>query len=383
MSTLLVTNNSGHGITRVSGTPVGEGEPFEQRGIIDIDGVGELEITPGVYDVEVMLIVDHPGSLGENILPGPYAERVSIGEYDLTDPELDVTAIVEPFDGDDLSETAVRVPDPRPACTEYFDDDNDGEWDRIVHYRHDELATEYDDDADGQIDRITKTLVDESTGAWAGLSYDTDADGTPDRIERIEDGTILYDDDNDGEVDRIERTFELDDAEIVRVEMDSDADGDPDRITETEVKRAERQEIERVDEDADGAWDRITTVEHLENEKVTRIDSDGDGTVDRIERLFSRVWGWEERLEIDEDADGTVDATEEYERVRWRGAILTATTRDEDNDGEPDWIERIDYDAAANVRRVLTDSDGDGNYDAVRLLSRECFEGYDEEGPIL
>ena len=195
--------------------------------------------------------------------------------------------------------------------------------------------------------------------------------------------TLLYDDDNDGEIDRIKRTFELDDAEIIRIEMDSDADGDPDQITETERKPAERLEIERVDEDGDGAWDRITTTEHLENEVVTRVDSDGDGTVERVERLLSRVWGWEERLEIDEDADGTVDITEEYERIRWRGAILTATIRDEDNDGEPDWLERIEYDAAANVRRVLTDSDGDGDFDAVRFQSRECFEGYDEEGPVL
>ena len=160
-STLLVMNDSGHGIARVSGTPVGEGEPFEQRGIIDIDGEGEIAVAPGVYELEVMLIVDRPGSLIENILSGAYAERVPIGEYDLTDPEVDVTAVVEPFERDDLSESAARVPDPRPACTEYFDDDNDGNWDRIVHYRHDELATEYDDDADGEIDRITEAIVDE------------------------------------------------------------------------------------------------------------------------------------------------------------------------------------------------------------------------------
>ncbi len=186
-----------------------------------------------------------------------------------------------------------------------FDVDDDGTADRSEAYTYNSngtlIRTRFDDDNDGNIDRI---------------AFDDDGDGTPDRINHYaidDDGTARVirrdsDLDDDGNIDR---TVHLNaDGRWERVDLDADDDGNIDRSdhytfaadgarsltrTETYTYNSDGTLIRtNFDDDADGNIDRAA------------LDTDGDGTTDRTETYFytnSR----RTRTEFDDDADGNID----------------------------------------------------------------------------
>ena len=401
---LEIVNATDQVLAKITVRPSG-GDEIHFRETVDAGDATTLTVPAGRAEIDLVFAVGQPGSRRLRL--------VSIESFPVV-PE-GASLSVDSAGWDDLPSPEVSLPVTRPYCAWYYDDDGDGEWDRIerqVFRRRTTIGYEYDDNADGEIDRAEEIIRD-GAGRNAGVRRDTDGDGEWDYIERrqydgpVQTGTTI-DEDGDGEIDEVvtRTTDEATGASVT--ETDTGNDGEPDRveyrypregtisvfeIDEDGDGRIDVREeqvypdedsflvaVTRTDADADGEWDTVIRYEYNDQNYQTRAetDSDGDGSPDEI---VTNVYENSRLAEVrrDTDADGTADETEWYE---YDGRYIVATHIDRDQDGEPEYTRRSSYDIVGNLTRIEVDSDGDGEPDEVERLSRACWDDYDETGPV-
>ena len=269
-----------------------------------------------------------------------------------------------------------------------FDPDGDGNFDRINHYTIDDDGTgrvtrrDSDLDDDGNIDRIAHVNAD---GRWERVELDADDDGNIDRINHYTfaaDGSRSltrtgFDDDGDGNFDRSEAYIYNGDGNRIRTRFDDDNDGNIDRIA--------------FDPDGDGNFDRINhyTIDDDGTGRVTRRDSDldDDGNIDRIAHVNAD--GRWERVELDADDDGNIDRINHYTFDDDGTGRVIRRDSDLDDDGNID--RTVHLNADGRWERVELDTDDDGNIDRIdhytfavdgtRSLTRRDFDD-DGDGNI-
>lgn len=401
---LEVVNATDQLLVKITVRPA-SGEEVEFRETVDAGDATTVTVPAGRIEIDLVFAVGPPGNRTLRL--------VNIESFTVVPQGASLSMDSAGWEGQPSPETS--LPPARQACGRYYDDDGDGEWDRIVRRVFRLMAqtgAEYDDNADGEIDRIRERIIDRS-GRNAGYRLDSDADGEWDYVLRREyEGPVItrqtIDEDGDGEADEVV-TWSTDESTGARVtRTDTDNDGEPDRIEyrfpragtitvseidedgdgridfrEEQVYPHEKSFLvaaKRTDTDADGEWDTVVRYEYNEQNFATRTetDSNGDGSPDEI---VTNVYEDSRLAEVrrDTDADGTADETEWYE---YDGRYRTATYIDRDQDGEPEYTRRSSFDIVGNLTRVEVDSDGDGEPDEVELLSRACWDGYDANGPI-
>lgn len=220
-----------------------------------------------------------------------------------------------------------------------------------------------DEDEDGLLD---------VGGTITSTPRDTDGDGTADYLDT--------DSDNDGVMDIAGTPYAGLDADgDGRIDdiTDSDEDGIPDVIDAEPMQRGSRSDgdgdgvpsVRDLDDDGDGILDSIEGDGDTDGDGVPDrldLDADNDGIPDRIEMGLPRASG------IDANNNGVDDAYE------------SATTRDTDRDGIPDYLDTdSDNDGIPDAQEILlvpltgADSDGDGIDDAVDV---DATGGIDANG---
>lgn len=403
-ASLEVVNATDHVLAKVTVRPSG-GPAIVLRETVEAGGATTVTVPAGRAGIDLVFAVGQPGSRTLRL--------VNIDSFRIV-PE-GASLSLDSAAWDDLPSPETSLPVTRPYCARYYDDDGDGEWDRIerrVFRMNAQVGVEYDDDADDEIDRTEERIVDRN-GRNVGVRRDADGDGEWDYIERrqydgpVQIGTTI-DEDGDGEPDQVV-SWRTDESTGTRVtETDTDNDGEPDRIEyrypregtvsvyeidedgdgridvrEEQVYPDEDSFLvaeKRTDADADGEWDTVIRYAYNNENNRTRVetDSNGDGSPDEI---VTNVYDESRLVEVrrDTDADGTADETERYE---YDGRYIVATRIDRDQDGEPEYTRRSSYDIVGNLTRIEVDSDGDGEPDEVERLSRACWDEYDENGPV-
>ena len=175
-----------------------------------------------------------------------------------------------------------------------------------------EMTTGFDDDNDGNIDRIETYFY--TNGRWTRTEFDDDADGNIDRVNFAENRIVAYGA-PDAEGDTLVYSLSGTDAALFTIDGDTGAvsfraapdfempgDDDGDNVYDIVVTAS------------DGTPDRINhyTFDDDGNGRVTRrdFDLDDDGTIDRTAHVNAD--GRWERVERDLDDDGNIDRIDHY-----------------------------------------------------------------------
>ncbi len=195
---------------------------------------------------------------------------------------------------------------------------------------------EFDDDGDGNYDRV-ETFTFDANGNWITRESDIDLDDTADEIY-----TRTYNTGNkktretrdvnaDGNIDYVEDTIVNSIGQELRFERDSDGDGNPDFARVRTYDSNNRQlTFEHFDANGDLTLHTFSVYDADGNRTRIDRDTDGDGNLNTIEHFTYDTAGNRLTRSFDSDADGNPNAETVFSFDTNGNNILTEDDLDAD-----------------------------------------------------